>query len=133
MDGREWIWISSTEMARMEAELEALQSRFIGLGTPDLFTGGIPETMMPEWSDGWCQLFAFRFRQYRVSYGVTVNGRVGGAERTRIEILYTQSGGQLSGQGINLKGFWEGKPYAWVRDRLRAYDPAQEEQLMEER
>ena len=89
--------------------------------------------MMPEWSDGWCQLFAFRFRQYRVSYGVTVSGRVGGAERTRIEILYTQSGGQLSGQGINLKGFWEGKPYAWVRDRLRAYDPAQGEQLMEER
>ena len=89
--------------------------------------------MIPQWFDGWCQLFAFRFRQYRDACGVIVSGRVGGAERTRIEILHTQSGGQLSGQGINLQDFWEHRPQAWIDDRLEAYDPAQGEQLMEGR
>ena len=78
-------------------------------------------------------LFAFRFRQYKDAYGVTVRGRMGGVERTRIEILYTQSGGQLNGQGINLQDFWEDRPVEWVRGRLRAYDPAQGEQLRGER
>ena len=129
----EWVRISDAEMAEMEAELEELQRRHIELGTPSLFTGGIPETMMPKWSDGWCELFAFRLRQYRDAYGVTVRGRPGGVERMRIESLYTQSGGQLNGQGINLQDFWEDRSDKWVRDRLEAYDTAQDEQLREER
>ena len=49
----EWVRISDAEMAEMEAELDEMQRRHIRLGTPYLFTGGIPETTMPKWSDAW--------------------------------------------------------------------------------
>ena len=86
-----------------------LRRRHEERGTLELygsFGGRLPnerDTVAPEWSDAWCRIWAYPQRQYIDSDGGIA---VAVEDRAAIRTAYVDSGGMLTGRGINLQSYW---------------------------